>query len=145
MAIIEESINIKSPVNKVFLYTLDIKSWPKWFSSITEAEQTSQGQVGVGTTFTATNKGMGMKVKMTGKVTGYEQNKMWSKDFGGRGLNTKIRYSFVSFNGGTKLIQQFDITITGFMKLFSSMFVNSIHKQMKVALNNLKNILEAQA
>ena len=144
MAIIEESINIKSPVNKVFSYTLDIKSWPKWFSSITEAEQTSQGQVGIGTTFTATNKGMGMKVKMTGKVTGYEQNKTWSKDYGARSINTKVRYSFVSFDGGTKLVQQFDITITGFMKLFSSMLVNSIHKQMKVALNNLKNILEAQ-
>jgi hypothetical protein len=87
---------------------------------------------------------MGMKVKMTGKVTGYEQNKTWSKELGARSLNTKVRYSFVSFDGGTKLIQQFDITITGFMKLFSSMLVNSIHKQMKVALNNLKNILEAQ-
>jgi hypothetical protein len=87
---------------------------------------------------------MGMKVKMTGKVTGYEQNKTWSKDYGARSINTKVRYSFVSFDGGTKLVQQFDITITGFMKLFSSMLVNSIHKQMKVALNNLKNILEAQ-
>ena len=76
MAIIGESINIKSPVNKVSLYTLDIKSWPKWFSSITDATQTSQGQVGIGTTFTVTNKGMGMKVKVTGKVTGYELNKI---------------------------------------------------------------------
>ena len=76
--------------------------------------------------------------------TWYDDNlKMWSKDYGARSINTKVRYSFVSFDGGTKLVQQFDITITGFMKLFSSMLVNSIHKQMKVALNNLKGILEA--
>jgi hypothetical protein len=145
VAIIEESINIKSPVNKVFLYTLEIKSWPKWFSSITEAKQTSQGEVGIGTTFTATNKGMGMKVKMTGKVIGYELNKTWSKELIAPSLNTKVRYSFDSIEGVTKVTQQFDVKLSGLMKLFTAMFANSTRKQMKVALNNLKGILESEA
>ena len=145
MAIIEESINIKSPVNKVFLYTVEIKSWPKWFSLIIEAEQTSQGQVGIGTTFTATNKGMGMKVKFTGKVTGYEPYKTWSKELVNRNTIYNIRYNFDSIEGGTKVTQQFDIKLSGFMKLFSSMIVKPTRKQMKVALNNLKGILESEA
>ena len=144
MAIIEESISIKCPADKAFVYTTDVKSWPKWFISITGAEQTSQGQFGIGTTFKATSKGMGMKVKLTGKVTGYEPNKTWSKEFGTRNTIYNIRYSFDSIEGGTKVAQQFDIKLSGFMKLFSSMFINSTHKQMKVALTNLKNILEAE-
>jgi len=145
MPLIEESIDIKRPVDKVFAYTLDIKSWPKWFSSLTEAEQTSQGQFGIGTTFKATSKGMGLKVKLAGKVTGYEQNKTWDKEFGTRSTTTKVHYSFEPIEGATKVTQQFDIKLSGFMKLFSSMFVRSTHKQMKVALNNLKSILETQS
>jgi hypothetical protein len=142
MATIEESINIKRPVDKVFSYTLDIKSWPKWFSSLTEAEQTSSGQVGIGTTFTTTNQGMGMKVKFTGKVTGYEPYKTWSKELVNRNTIYNIRYYFDSIEGGTKVTQQFDIKLSGFMKLFSSMLVKPTRKQMKVSLNNLKGILE---
>jgi uncharacterized protein YndB with AHSA1/START domain len=145
MPTIEESIAIKRPIEKVFLYTLDIKSWPKWFTSVSNTERTSQGQFGVGTTVTAIGKGMGMKVKMIGKVTGYEPNKTWSKEFGTRNTIYNIRYSFDSIEGGTKVTQQFDIKLSGFMKLFSSTFANSTRKRMKVALNNLKNILEAQA
>jgi hypothetical protein len=143
MATLEESINIKRPLDKVFTYTLDVKSWSKWFTSVTDTEQTSQGQFGIGTTYKATSKGMGMKIKLTGKVTGYELNKMWSKEFGTQNTIYNIRYSFDSIEGGTKVIQQFDIKLSGFMKLFSSMFANSTRKQTKVALSNLKRILEA--
>lgn len=41
MTRIEESVEIKLPVDKVFAYTTDAKSWPKWQSIIPEAEQTS--------------------------------------------------------------------------------------------------------
>jgi crotonobetainyl-CoA:carnitine CoA-transferase CaiB-like acyl-CoA transferase len=51
MARIEESVEIKRPVDKVFAYTTEAKSFPKWQSTIPEAEQTSQGPVCVGTTF----------------------------------------------------------------------------------------------
>ena len=144
MATIKESINIKRPVDNVFAYTLDVKSWPKWFSTLIEAEQTSQGQFGIGTTFTATSKGMGLKTKMTGKITGYEQNKTWDKELGTRSLAINVHYSFDSVEGDTKLTQKFDIKLSGFMKLFSSMFASYMHKQMKVELNNLKGILEAK-
>ena len=144
MAIIEESIDIKRPIDRVFAYTLDIKSWPKWFSSVSGAEQTSQGQIGIGTIFKFASRGMGLKVKMTGKVTGYEPNKTWSKEFGTRSLNIKVRYGFDSIEGGTKVTQQFDIKLSGFMKLFSAMFVRSTHNQMKVALKNLESVLEVQ-
>ena len=55
MARIEESVEIKRPADKVFAYTTDAKSWTKWQSTFPEAEQTSQGAVGVGTTFKGTD------------------------------------------------------------------------------------------
>ena len=87
---------------------------------------------------------MGLKTKMTGKVTGYEPNQTWNKEYGTRNLTIKAQYRFDSVDGATKLTLQFDIKLGGFMKLFSSMFASSVRKQMKAALNNLKNVLEAQ-
>ena len=51
MVIIEETIEIKRPADKVFAYTTVASSWSKWQSIIPVAEQTSPGAVNVGTTF----------------------------------------------------------------------------------------------
>jgi len=51
MARIEATVDIECPVDKVFTYVEDAKSWPKWHLSMLEADQTSPGKVGVGTTF----------------------------------------------------------------------------------------------
>jgi uncharacterized membrane protein len=145
MAIIEESIDIKCPVDKVFAYTTDVKSWSKWQSTVTEAEQTSPGQMGIGTTFKWTiHGGMGLTTKWTAKVTEYEPNKMWSKNEVTGSSVMESRLSFGPIEGGTKFTLRYDMKIGGFFKLFSPMLVSSTRKSMKVALNNIKSILEAQ-
>ncbi|MCJ7523498.1 MAG: SRPBCC family protein, partial [Dehalococcoidia bacterium] len=79
MARIEESVEIKGPVDKVFAYTTDAKSWPKWQSIILEAEQTSQGPWVVGTTFKGITRLMGLSMKWTATATEYEPNRKWTK------------------------------------------------------------------
>ena len=80
MARIEESVEIKRPVDKVFAYTTDAKRWPKWQSIILEAEQTSKGSMCVGTTFKGTSRMMGLSMKWTAKVTEYKANRKWAKN-----------------------------------------------------------------
>jgi len=65
MARIEESMEIKCPVNKVFAYTTDAKNWPNWQSIIVEAEQPSQGHWSIGTIFKGTTRLMGLSMKWT--------------------------------------------------------------------------------
>jgi len=143
MARIEQSVEIKRPVDKVFAYTTDAKSWPKWQSSMQEAEQTSQGQVGIGTTFQGVNRWMGMKVKWAAKATEYEPNKRWSKDITYWSTIIEDHLNFDPIQGGTKFTLVYDVKIGGFLKLFSCMATSSMRKQMKANLNNLKKILEA--
>jgi len=80
MARIEESVEIKRPLDKVFAYMTDAKSWQKWQSIILEAEQTSQGPMRVGTTFKGISRMMGVSMKWTAKATEYELNKKWGKN-----------------------------------------------------------------
>jgi hypothetical protein len=144
MSRIIERVDIKCPVNKVFAYTLDVKSWPKWQVFIREPEQTSQGQIRIGTTFMWITHMMGLSVKSTAKVINFELNKRWSENMVTPRAIIEGHLFFDPIERGTQFTLRCNMMLSGYLKLFSSMFVRSMRKQMKVALKNIKSILEAQ-
>jgi len=145
MARIEESMEIKRPADKVFAYTTEAKSWPKWQSFIMEAEQTSQGEIGVGTTFKGTNRMMGLSMKWAAKVTEYEPNRKWAKSITCGSMIIEEHVTYAPIEGGIEFTIVYDMKVGGFLKLFSPMVVSSMRKETKKSLSNLKSILEAQA
>ena len=145
MARIEESVEIKRPADKVFAYTTDAKSWTKWQSTFPEAGQTSQGPVGVGTTFEGKIRMMGLTMKWTAKAIEYDPNKKFGKNIVCGPITNEQRNSYDPIAGGTKFTIVYNMKVGGLMKLFSPMIVSSTRKALKKALSNLKAILEAQA
>ena len=144
MARIEESVEIKCPVDKVFEYTTDAKSWPKWQSIILEAEQTSQGPWSVGTTFEGTTRLMGLSMKWTAKATEYEPNKKWTKNINSGSITINEHVNYEPIEGRIKFTIVYDMKVGGLFRLFSPMVVSSMRKETKKSLSNLKSILEAQ-
>jgi len=142
MARIEESIDIKCPIEKAFTYTTDAKSWPKWQTFIPEAEQTSPGKVDLGTTFKGTNRMMGMTMKWTAKTNEYQPTSKWGKKITAGSMNIQESLNFNPLEGGTKFTIMYDMNAGGLMKLFSPMIVNSMRKETKKSLINLKRVLE---
>jgi uncharacterized membrane protein len=144
MARIEESVEITCPVDKVFAYTTDAKSWPKWQSIILEAEQTSQGPWSVGTTFKGTTRLMGLSMKWTAKATEYEPNKKWTKNINSGSITINEHVNYEPIEGRIKFTIVYDMKVGGLFRLFSPMVVSSMRKETKKSLSNLKSILEAQ-
>lgn len=144
MTRIEESIEIKCPVDKVFAYTTDAKKWPKWHSFIPEAEQTSQGPVNVGSTFKGVSRMMGRSMKWTAIATEYELNKKWGQNITCGRVAIEEHVTYTPAEGGTIFTIVYDMKTGGFLKLFSPMMASSTRKETKKSLGNLKNILEAQ-
>jgi uncharacterized membrane protein len=144
MAIIEESVEIKRPVDKVYTYTIEAKNWPKWQSTIPEAEQTSKGPVEVGTTFKGIIHMMGLSMKWTAKSTEYEPNRKFGKNITCGLIFNQQHNTYDLKEGGTKFTIVYDLKIGGIMKLFSPLVVSSMRKELNKALSNLKGILEAQ-
>lgn len=143
MSVIQESIEIKRPIEKVFAYTTDAKSWPKW-QPFPEAEQTSQGPMGVGATTKGKIRMMGLTMKWTAKVTEYEPNKKFGKNIISGPITNEQHNTYEPIEGGTKYTIRYDMKVGGLMKLFSSVVVSSMGKALKKALSNLKGLLEAQ-
>jgi uncharacterized membrane protein len=144
MARIEESVEIKRPADRVFAFTTDAKSWPKWQSTFPEAEQTSQGPVGVGTTFKGKIRMMGLTMKWTAKAMEYEPNGKFGKNIACGPITNEQHNTYDPIEGGTKFTIVYNMKVGGLMKLFSPMIVSSTRKALKKALSNLKAILEAQ-
>ena len=144
MARIEESVEIKRPVDRVFAYTIDAKNWSKWMSYIPAAEQTSQDPIGVGTTFKGSSHLLGHTNKWTAKTVECEPNKSFGTDTTGPGIVMKEHYTYVSVNGGTKFTTAYDIRMHGLHRLSSLMVISAMRKELKKSLINLKSILETQ-
>lgn len=142
MARIKESIEIKRPVDKVFAYTTDAKNWPKWLSFMPEAQQTSQGLVNIGATFKGVSRMMGRNMKWTAIATEYESDKKWGKKISSGTLAIEEHITYNPVEGGTVFTIDFDMKAGGFLKLLSPVIANSMRKETKKSLGNLKSILE---
>lgn len=144
MARIEESVVIKCPVEKAFAYTTRAESWPKWHGTVPEAAQTSQGQVGVGTTFRGKQRVMGQTSEWTAKMTKYEPYKGWSKVIDSGSVIIDNGLIFDPTQEGTRFTMVQDVKVSGLLKLLSPVIINSMRKQLRTDLVSLKTILEAQ-
>jgi uncharacterized protein YndB with AHSA1/START domain len=142
MVRIEESIEIKRPVDKVFAYTTDAKNWPKWQSFMPEAQQTSQGLVNIGATFKGVSRMMGRSMKWTAIATEYESDKKWGKKISSGTLAIEEHITYNPVEGGTVFTIHYDMKAGGFLKLLSPVIANSMRKETKKSLGNLKSILE---
>ena len=145
MATITESVEIKLPADKVFAYTTEAGSWPRWQSMLPEAEQTSPGKVGVGTTFKGLVRLMGLTMKWTAEVTQYEPNKSWAKTITSGSIVNKEGLFCEPSDIGTRFTLTYDMNVGGFMKLSSPMIVRAMRKETKTSVGNLKRLLEGQS
>jgi uncharacterized protein YndB with AHSA1/START domain len=119
MTIIEESVDIMQPANKVFAYITDIENLPKWESNAMEAEQTSQGSTGVGATRRGVDRVLGQKIPWTSKITEYESDKRCCEVVTSKSSRMDVRLTFESINIGTRFTQVYDMEVNGFLKLKS--------------------------
>ena len=143
MSRIEESVEIHCPVEKAFAFTTDAGSWSTWLTFIPEAEQTSKGPVGVGTTFKGTNHLMGRTMKWTAQATEYETNRKFGKNITSGSVVIEQHNTYIPAKDGVKFTIVYDMKVKGLLKLLSPMIVSSMQKGLKKSFGTLKQILEA--
>jgi ligand-binding SRPBCC domain-containing protein len=145
MTRIEESVAIKSPVEKVFAYTTNAENWPKWQSILPTAEQTSPGLVGVGATFQGKVHMMGLTMKWTAQATEYEPAVRFGENITSAGMIVRQHNTYHPVDGGVRFAIAYDMTVRGLFKVFSPMLASTMRRELKKSLGNLKNVLETQA
>jgi uncharacterized membrane protein len=141
---IEYSTVINRPVEEVFALLSNVENNPKWSSAFLEVQKTSEGPVGVGTTWRGVGKFLGNRIETEIEQTEYEPNrKSTQKSKSPFPVNQQM--TFESVDGGTRVNVKFEAEPGGFFKLAEPLLAGMTKRNIEGELANLKDLMEAHA
>lgn len=142
---VARSITINRPVAEVFAYVSDVSNEPAWHTDVLEARQTSEGPIGIGTTFLIRVKpSMGVSEGLE-EVIGFELNRKQVLRGEMGSMRPTITDLFEPADGGTKFTRRIQIEASGLMRLMLPLVRPMIGKSNTGFLANLKRVLEREA
>ncbi len=139
---VEASITINRPIAEVFVFVTDFGNATQWQPGIIEARVTSNGPVGVGTTYTWVQQFVGQKMDTSGQVTvwspptAYE----WKSTSGPFPVSGGVK--FKAEGNGTVVTSYADAEPGGFFKLAEGLVIKQLGGQFEQGLKKLKELLE---
>jgi len=139
----EASAVIGRPIEEVFAFSTDPEKLAMWAGPVTEAKQTSEGPLGVGTTSTRVTQLLGRRIEHDYEVTEYQPNRTYSAKTTTGALPIEEHLSFEAVEGGTKVTVEGDVEAAGFFKLAEPIVSRIVKRQVEHDVATLKELLEA--
>jgi uncharacterized membrane protein len=142
MTKVERSIVIERPIEEVWDYVNDPAKDVTWQSTLREAEQLTDGPVGVGTRVREIRQFLGIRVETTWEVTEYEPTRTSSIKAVSGPVPLSGRYVLESVNGGTRFTVLGELDAHGLFKLAEPVFARMTGRELESNLGHLKDLLE---
>ena len=139
---VETNIVIHRPVEDVFAVLSNAENNPKWSSAFLEVNKTSEGPVGVGTTWRGVGKFLGKQIEVELEETGYEPNQK-SAQKSTVPFPSNQQMTFERVNGGTRVNLKFEADPGGFFKLAEPLLASMVKRNIEGELANLKDLMDA--
>jgi uncharacterized membrane protein len=141
----EQSLVVNAPADKVFTYVSDLEKLPEWGGFGNVVRKTSQGPVGVGSTYESDGKQFG-KHTDTVTVTEYVPGKIFAIEAQGDTGHTRNSFELEAQGGSTKVTK-----VLHFLKpalttrLAAPMLRSMAPKNLKNDLQKIKANIEGTA
>ena len=145
MATVESSVVINRPVEEVFAYVVDPKNTAQWAGPVIEAEKTSEGPIGLGTTSKRVTQFLGRTMEGTYEIIEFEPNSYYRDKTTSGPVPMKSRISVESVKDGAKVTIEGTIEAAGFFKMAEPLISRMAKRQIATDVQTLKDMLEAQA
>jgi uncharacterized membrane protein len=143
MPTIASSVVIEKPVDEVFAFVVDMGNEAKWQSSVVEAELTSEGPMGAGSTGREVRMLMGRRVETSYRITEWDANRRYSLESTSGPISVQAAYTFEPTDVGTKLSLSLEPKVGGFLKLMEPMIIDMGQRQIEADFKQLKELLES--
>ena len=140
----EVSTTIKRPIEEVFAVISDPSKNPKWVSGVSETTKTSDGPVGVGTTWHGVGRFLGRRIESDTVFKEFEVNRKVTFELT-TPFPATLAFTFESVAGGTRVDQVVDAEPGGFFKLVGPLLVVAAKRQFQNDLDNLRDLMEGDA
>ena len=136
---------INRPVEEVFAFVTDFEKTPQWRPAVLELKVTSEGPVGVGTTYREMSRFMGRRRETAAEVTEFEPNEKFAVKVTGTPIGAiQATFTFTTVEGGTRLDTAGQAAPDGLFKLLQPLIRAATVKQMNTDNANLKRLLEGE-
>ena len=142
---VEVGTTIDRPVEDVFAVVSNVEHNPRWSAATLEAEQTSPGPVGVGSTARVVIKLFGKRFESVSTITEFEPNRKLAAELKSGPFPFRGTWIFEPVDGGTRVTVNAEAESGGFFKLAEPLFVSMGKRQLQGDLANLKDLMEGGA
>jgi carbon monoxide dehydrogenase subunit G len=143
MAQFEISTVINRPVEEVFAFASNYENNSKWFSGIIEVKKTSEGPIGVGTTYRTVLTFLGRRIEGESEFTEYEPTRSFAAKSTSGPFPVANRVTFERVEAGTRVNFTTVAEPGGFFKLAEPLLVSMVKRQFEAAFASLKELMEA--
>ncbi len=144
MNTVENSIEIRRPVEAVFAFVADARHNPEWQGTCKEV-RVPNGPVTVGTKVTFVRSFLGVNFESTAEVTAWEPNRSFTFTGASGPLSLEATFRFEAMGEGTRFSSIFQVETGGLFKVTGPVFASQFKKQNDADFQRLKALLEAQA
>jgi uncharacterized protein YndB with AHSA1/START domain len=141
---VEASVTVKRPIGEVFAALSDWTTSSTWISGTQSVTKTSDGPIGVGSTWHTVGKAVGRAVEADVTVTDLEPDHRyaWAID---RPFKATTTWTFESVDGGTRVDQVIDGELEGFFRLAQPVMLPMMKRQIQHDLETFRDLMDAKA
>lgn len=140
---VESSVYIERPSGEVFDYLSDFANNPRWQSGMQEAYFTSEGNVGVGSTYSQVARFLGRRIESNFLVVAFEPGQMIKITSTSGSFPITVTRSVEPSAEGTKVKAIVEGDATGFFKITEPVMRLLVQRSVNNDYARLKELLEA--
>ena len=138
---VSKTVHIPRPPAEVFAYLADFENTAEWDPGVKEATQTSEGPVGLGTTFDLVALFRGRSIPVTYEVTVYEPSSRVVLVGRNKQFTGTDDIGISADGDGTRVAWNANFQMEGIAKLFQP-FLGGVFEELSVkAMEGLENTL----
>jgi uncharacterized protein YndB with AHSA1/START domain len=135
-------VTIRKSAEDVFAFLADFENVPAWNHAIEETKKTSDGQVGVGTTYRQI-RSMPRRSEEGFEVTDFEPGGRLAVQGRVGPFPSRVSYLLKSTEQGTRVTNSVDLELHGAFRLGGPLVVSRVRQAVAANLEKLRQVLEA--
>jgi uncharacterized protein YndB with AHSA1/START domain len=140
---IAETTTIERPIGEAFAYLAAVERHPEWVSAVLATQQTSDGPVGLGATFTEETKILGRRLQVDWEITAYEPPHTIQQRATRGPARLVVTVRLEATRGATQLTVVQEGESGSLLTLADALVARSLKKQAAADLEALRTLVES--
>ncbi len=139
------NVDVAAPPGEVFAYLSDMENNPKWQSGMVSARWTSDGPIGVGSTYDQVATFLRRKIESTFEVEAYEPGRMIRASSTASSFPITFTRMVEPIDSGTKVTAIITGEASGFFKIAEPILRRMVQRSVDGDYRNLRVVFTSQS